>query len=400
MPALIALGLNELRLLLRDAHGLLVLFVVPAAFILIMSLALRDVFDPRALSRQSLAVNDLDGAELSQRLLQRLREGGAFEIVDGDAPLRLTVLPGFSELLAGRAELADDYLAGEAEPTLLRVDYSPSLLPQARAAAGIALRQALLTVQSEYLLETQLEVPRERMPALRYLGDPRRLPLTESFADRDGRPLSAPTAVQQNVPAWLIFAIFFSVIPLATSFVVERAQGSLLRLRTLDVPPWAIFAAKALPYYVVNLLQLASMFAIGRWLVPALGGDRFTPGDSIFGLWLIATGTSAAAIGLALLVAVHVRTTTQATIAGGAISLILAALGGIMVPKLVMPTAMQELTLLSPMSWSLEGFWALCLHDGGWRDVLAPAGALTLFGLLGLTLAAWRFRRLQQGSAS
>ena len=57
------------------------------------------------------------------------------------------------------------------------------------------------------------------------------------------------------------------------------------------------------------------------------------------------------AVGLALLVAASVRTTMQATIAGGAISLILAALGGIMVPKLVMPPAMQHLTLVSPMAW-------------------------------------------------
>jgi ABC-2 type transport system permease protein len=397
---LLALCVNELRLLLRDLHGLLVLFVVPAAFILIMSLALRDAFDPRSLSRQSLVVDNRDGGELSRRLLHQLRESGSFELADGDAPLRLTVLPGFSELLAGRAELADDYLAGEVEPTLLRLDYAPSLMPQARAAAGMALRQALLAVQSDYLLTTQLDLPPERLPALRYLGDPRHLPLAEEFAGRDGRTLSAPTAVQQNVPAWLIFAIFFSVIPLATSFVVEREQGSLLRLRALDVPAWTVFAAKAVPYYAVNLLQLAVMFAIGRWLVPALGGDRFTPGDSVFGLWLIASGTSAAAIGLALLVAVQMRTTTQATIAGGAISLILAALGGIMVPKLVMPPAMQQLTLLSPMSWSLEGFWTLCLHHGGWRDVLAPAGGLLLFGLLALLLATWRFRRLHQGASS
>jgi ABC-2 type transport system permease protein len=399
MRALLALCRNELRLLLRDAHGLLVLFVVPAAFILIMSFALRDAFDPRAMSRLSVTVDDRDGGELAQRLVRRLSEGGGFEIASGEATIRLTVLPGFSELLAARAELADDYLSGEAEPALLRLDYAATLLPQARAAAGMALRQSLLAVQGDYLLETQLDLPPERLPAMRYLGDPRRLPVVEAFADAGGRVLPAPTAVQQSVPGWLIFAIFFSVIPLATSFVVERAQGSLLRLRTLDVPAATIFAAKALPYYAVNLLQLALMFALGAWLVPALGGDRFSPGDSPFGLWLIATGTSVAAIGLALLVAVHVRTTTQATIAGGAISLILAALGGIMVPKLVMPPAMQQLAALSPMSWSLEGFWTLSLRGGGWRDVLAPAGALAAFGVVAMSLAAWRFGRMQRGAS-
>src|SRR3546814_10035872 len=55
------------------------------------------------------------------------------------------------------------------------------------------------------------------------------------------------------------------------------------------------------------------MFAVGIWLVPALGGDRLDPGHSIVGLWLIGSATSLAAIGLALCVAVCVRTTLQAT---------------------------------------------------------------------------------------
>src|SRR3546814_5877699 len=94
--------------------------------------------------------------------------------------------------------------------------------------------------------------------------------------------------------------MFFAVIPLATSFVIERSQGSLLRLRVLGVSATTLMLSKALPYYFVNLLQMLVMFAVGIWLVPALGGDRLDPGHSIVGLWLIGSATSLAAIGLAL----------------------------------------------------------------------------------------------------
>src|SRR3546814_4471968 len=60
----------------------------------------------------------------------------------------------------------------------------------------------------------------------------------------------------------------------------------------------------------------------------------------------------------------------QATVAGGAISLLLAALGGVMVPKLVMPPTMQTLTQLSPMAWSLDGFSHLLVAGEGVRSVL------------------------------
>ena len=44
MRKIIAGVSKELRLLSRDIHALLVLFVMPAIFILIMSLAMRDAF--------------------------------------------------------------------------------------------------------------------------------------------------------------------------------------------------------------------------------------------------------------------------------------------------------------------------------------------------------------------
>ncbi|HLP03767.1 MAG TPA: hypothetical protein VK163_17190, partial [Opitutaceae bacterium] len=47
MTPLLATIRKELRALARDVHGLLVLFAMPAVFILVMSLALRDTFQPR-----------------------------------------------------------------------------------------------------------------------------------------------------------------------------------------------------------------------------------------------------------------------------------------------------------------------------------------------------------------
>ena len=393
MRRLLALCRKELLLLLRDRHGLLVLFAVPTLFILIMSLALQDAFDPAGALQLEVRVVDEDGGAMAQQLQTALTD--AELIVAERADITVTILSGFSELLALRAELADDAVPGAAtaEPTLLRVDYAPALLPQARLAAGLAVRQAVLSVQTDYLLREVLGYPEARTAGLRRISDARRLPLQEAFIGSDGQTLQPPTSVQQNVPAWLIFAMFFAVIPLATAFVIERSQGSLLRLRALGVPAWMLLASKLLPYYLVNLLQTAVMLAIGVWIVPRLGGDALTLGHSPFGLWLIASATSFAAISLALCVAVGVRTTLQATIAGGALSLILAAIGGVMVPKLVMPPAMQTLTLLSPMAWSLEGHWDIVLREGTWQDVLPEAAALLGFGLLALTLAALLYRR-------
>lgn len=392
MRGFVALCRKELLLLSRDRHGLLVLFAVPTLFILLMSLALRDAFRADGALELPIRIVDQDGGHLARDFADGLMRSGAF-VVSDQADVRVVVQNGFSELLATRNELAQDFRDGEPEPVLVDVEFAPGVPPQIKAAASLAVRQALLSVQSEFLLEHVLETPADERDNLRYLTDPRRLPVAERFVGSDGQVIHAPTSVQQNVPAWLIFAMFFAVIPLATAFVIERSEGSLLRLRALGVHSGVLLASKALPYYLVNLTQMVAMLAIGVWVVPLLGGDRLVLGDSPFGLWLIGSATSIAAIGLALCVAVAVQSTLQATVAGGAISLVLAALGGVMVPKMIMPDTMQTLTQLSPMSWSLEGFWDIVLRRGSWRDALPEALGLSAFGLICLAIAAFQLRR-------
>src|SRR3546814_8774796 len=56
MRTLLALCGKEMRVLVRDWHGLAVLFAVPILFILLLSLALKDAFDPSAPGRLHLPI--------------------------------------------------------------------------------------------------------------------------------------------------------------------------------------------------------------------------------------------------------------------------------------------------------------------------------------------------------
>jgi ABC-2 type transport system permease protein len=401
MRRLLALCCKELLLLSRDRHGLLLLFAMPAVFILVMSLALRGAFDARRAPTISLILDNRDGAPLSLQFAKGLHELPSFTVTDTDnsegPATRVLIEPGFSELLATRYDFADDFLAGAAEPGLLDLQYSPTLPAQLRVAVRMAVSQALISVQTDYLLRVVLERPESEMAKLRYLFDPQHLPIEQDLTSAEGTERAAPNAVQQSVPAWLIFALFFTVTPFATSLVIERDQGSLLRLRVLNVSGSLLFASKLLPYYVVNMLQTVLMLLVGMYLVPALGGERLALGQSSAGLWLIASATSLAAIGLALLVAVNVRSILQATAAGAALCLLMGALGGIMVPKMVMPAGMQTLAQISPMAWALEGWWDILLRGGDWRSVLPECATLLLFAAACLGVAALSFRYRQTG---
>ena len=64
-----------------------------------------------------------------------------------------------------------------------------------------------------------------------------------------------------------------------------------------------------------------------------------------------------------------------------------------MVPRSIMPEALQHISRLSPMSWGLEGFLDILLREGGVQTIAPKALMLVGFALLSLTLAAFRLQR-------
>nr|MBP8237054.1 ABC transporter permease [Pseudomonas sp.] len=93
------------------------------------------------------------------------------------------------------------------------------------------------------------------------------------------------------------------------------------------------------------------------------------------------------------------RSSEQALLLGGGINILLAAIGGIMVPKSVMPTAMAQLAEVSPMSWALDAFLTLLVGHGSLADIAPYCARLLLFaalcGMAGLLLFTRRVQRTQ-----
>jgi ABC-2 type transport system permease protein len=208
-----------------------------------------------------------------------------------------------------------------------------------------------------------------------------------SYAYGTAKGGEMPSAVQQSVPGWLVFGVFFVVVPLSNTFIRERQLGTLRRLRSTNLGWHTVLLGKLIPYFAVNQLQVALMLAAGSWLVPLLGGEALRLGGSWLALAVISASLSIAALGLALLIAVVSRTTEQATLLGSTGNILLAAIGGIMVPKFVMPETMRQIASFSPMSWGLEGFLDVMLRGGGIKAIAPEAAGLTALGLVAILLA-------------
>ena len=73
MNRFLALIKKEIVVLSKDLHGLFVLFVMPAIFILIMSLAMQDSFDEHSNVSIEYALVDNSNSALSQQLKDQLK---------------------------------------------------------------------------------------------------------------------------------------------------------------------------------------------------------------------------------------------------------------------------------------------------------------------------------------
>ena len=415
---------KEMRVLTRDKEALLILFVMPVVFVLIMSLALQDAFNERAGVRFALLIVDHDHGPIGAQLIKSFGANSTFAVTPLIAGKTSTPLPNAdavrADLRAGKYKFAliipqnasrdanrrmDRQLGLDAAAKKLpaavdvRLLADPTLRHDHRGLVITSLNRALQGIEAGMLLARFVQM-REHINSARgapSFKPPKSLATFAEVADESGASATTqaavPTSVQQNAPAWTLLAMFFLVIPLSVTLIKERQQGSLLRLASMPVSPWVLLAGKSLPYFLINQIQVVLILLVGMYLLPHLGGDVLHIGEAPGAIVLLSMAASLAAIGFGLVVATFARTPEQATTFGATSVLILAALGGVMVPKLVMPPVLQQLSHASPLSWGLEGFLDVFVRGGGIREVLPELLQLLTFATACWAIALLRFGR-------
>jgi ABC-2 type transport system permease protein len=415
---------KELLLLRRDRAGLVMLFCLPIALAVIVTLVQEDAFRTMDGRPTALLLVDQDGGELAQELEKLLRDGDAFlvqtdwqgvplqpetarQVVrDGQSQGYLVIPKGFTDAVRARSA---EIIAGtsNATPTpnatRLEIAFDPAVRPIIRKALLSGLQRLAQATETRELLTA---VGRQ-LGELTAAADP--------AADQDGAPqidwrpgdlvglagpgarsaepqAPLPTSVQQNVPAWTLFAMFMVVIPLAGGLVKERQMGTMTRLRMLPVPAFTLLGAKVTAYLFVCLSQFATMVAIGMWAMPRLGTPAFGLGTHPGAVAVAAIVAGLAATGSGMLIGTLVRTADQAAIFGSALVVIASALGGVMVPPFMMPGPLRAVSVFSPLNWGLTAFLDIFLRNAGLAQIWPELACLLGLAAATMGVAVWRYR--------
>jgi ABC-type multidrug transport system permease subunit len=200
---------------------------------------------------------------------------------------------------------------------------------------------------------------------------------------------------QLLVPSYTVMFAFFLVMTVGWLFAAERRQGTLKRLRAAPIGRGQVLLGKLLPVFVLALgqgllLLLAGKLVFGmRW-----GPAQWSLGEQVLYLLPVVAATALAAAGLSLLVAALARTEVQVALYGAVPVLVLALVGGCVLPPEMMPEQTRWLTLVTPQGWALKAYRELLGAGPGAMPDLAvvwsSCAALAAFGAGFLGLAWWR----------
>ena len=351
MRALLLIALKDLRLLLRDRMALFWVFVFPIGFALFFGSIMKAGVEADV-APMGVALVFESVQPITEQIERALGEAGI-------TTRRLTLTQ--AQRAVRRAEAAAFIHVPDDPAADIELGVDPSRSAQAAMLRGL--------VRSAFMPKT---------PGLPEI-------VTTQVTQGTAGPRSGYEIV---LPSMLIWGLIGCVATFAIALVTERTTGTLLRLRAAPISRLTLLGGKSLACALTCLLALGVLSAVAALAfgVPIADPLKFLA---------VLLACTLCFTGLTMSLSVLGRTEQAVSGAGWSSLIVLAMIGGAMVPPSVMPEWLLGLSNLSPVKW---GIWAL---EGAtwralpWTDLAQPLGVLAAFGVASFAggvsvMALWR----------
>jgi ABC-2 type transport system permease protein len=365
----LALADKEVRHVLRDPRTLYMALAMPAVLLLLFGFGVS--FD---LDHLPVAFLDLDRTEASRSLRTRLAADDLFDDLFVEAEELATSADVERELVSGRALMvvvvergfSAALARGEAGRVQLLIDGSDnSSAVQARARAETAVRALGLSVNGSVAPKPLLEAR------------------TFTRFNPEGR---SAVFLVPGITAYVLAIV--AVLLTALTVAREWERGSMAQLFATPVGRLEIVLGKLLPYLVLGLLAVLLVLAVGGYVfdVPFRGS---APTLFLFSL-LFLIGM----LGQGLLISVVTQNQMVATQVATMSSMLPSMLlSGFIFPIENMPWPLKAVSSVVPARYFVAALRGVLLRGNGLSELWLEAAALSVFGLVMLTMATARFKR-------
>jgi ABC-2 type transport system permease protein len=417
LQKLLAIIRKEFLILLRDKIGLMILFAMPITLILVMTLIQDSAF--KTINEKGIPIvfvnNDKD--TLGNTILNGLKssdfcqvstskDGKDFTftsaqkaVANGEFLIGIVIPKGASNKIRNNVtDLVAETMALDAAKLSKKeaVDITLIIDPVAKnsfvSTITSNLHEFIAAVKTQMMFQSFSDQIAEILPE----GSKKPTKAYEKtdiihYKEIYGSALigkDVPTSTQHNVPAWTIFGMFFIVILVVGNIIKEKKEGSSIRLKTLPTSYLTMMNGKIIVYATVCMIQFFIMIAVGVFVLPLLGLPALNLGHHLEAILVLAFFTALAATGFGVLIGTLANSEQQGAILGSLLVLLLSAIGGILVPTYVMPEIMRKISMMSPLNWSLSGFYQIILRGADLSGIIFNCTLLVLFFIITVFLSS------------
>jgi linearmycin/streptolysin S transport system permease protein len=362
MSPAVTVAAKDLRVLARRRGDLF--FVLAWPVLLAVLLGVIFAAPPEGRAPIEVAVVDEDGTEASRAFAARLgatdglsvtpasREEASRLVRQGRRAAWVVLEPGFGAALRR---------AAFGTPPTVEIGVDPSRAAETAMLEGLLVREAAAALQERLRVGFQPLAVRRKGVVAEAQGPRRSFDFT--------------------FPQGILWGMLACAATFAVSIVSERTTGTMARLLTAPLSRRQLLAGKALACFAAILAMEVLVLLVG---VAAFG---VRPAS-----WLLlaAAGVSSAIafVGIMLVLATLGRTESSANAAAWATLLVMALVGGGMVPLFVMPRFMATASHLSPAKWVILAFEGALWRGFSPAEMALPCAILLAIGALGFALGS------------
>ncbi len=375
LTAFLAMVRKDLLLFFSDRRSVIVAFAVPI-FIgsFIGSITGGNGGNNGGRPRVSLSIADEDGSAISKAIVAnafadpnlRVTSVSADEaksrVKKGTDAVAVIIPPAFADATVQALRTRDGV-----KPQL-SVFYDPTRAIEAQLAEG-EMAQHIISA-----ISTALNLPRPSPPFT---------VVAEALTSRDNVPYNAYAHAFAGMG---IQFLLFSALNLGIEMLVERERGLWARLRSAPISRFLIVSAKIASITIVSLMTLLVSFGFAMMFF------RVRIAGSYVGFMAVAIACSMMAAGFGLLVAAVGNSPKTARGVSTLATLIMVMLGGAWVPTFVFPKWLQQLTVIVPVRWAVDGLDATTWRGLGLSSAVTPTLVLFGFAAAFTAIALRRFR--------
>ncbi len=189
------------------------------------------------------------------------------------------------------------------------------------------------------------------------------------------------------VPSLITVLVFIALLVLITiSIAKEKETGTIETLISAPVSKYDIILGKVMPYILVSFLIMLSILAMGLIVF----GLPFVGSGLMFVLGFLAFCVPAAAI--AVLLATFTKNQQQALLGIVIVAFMALMLSGAMIPTENMPTALQYISYINPLSHYSYMVRSIILKGPDWSYFAQHAFVMILVGILIWVIAVKKFK--------